>query len=106
MMVLFCIVCHSAGTLAIGTDSTLCDTGMKITQEVKVIDNMNVLSVSTAERQIIIAIDTNQDGWYTVLIFDTNGNGYADMQLEGGYANAEEVIWLYCEYQRLEMTRN
>lgn len=104
-MILFCIVCHSVGTLAIEKDSILCDTGIKISQDVIVEESANALVIynEPLKKIFVIAIDTNRDGLYEILVFDTNGDGQMDMQLEGGQATAEEVLWLYCGYQVLPM---
>ena len=105
-MILFCIVCHSAGTLAIGTDSTLCETGLIYSQTVDVLEKGNVLKVFNPQTEAIyiVALDYNKDGYYEVLVFDTDGDGYADMQLEGGIATAEQVILIYCGYMKLSMS--
>lgn len=87
-------------------DSTLCDTGIKVTQTVHVRQGGNILTVTNDESEqiFIIAIDYNRDGIYEYLVFDTDGNGKVDMQLEGGQATAEEVIWLYCQYIKIDMS--
>jgi hypothetical protein len=56
------------------------------------------------DRAIILAFDIDKDGLYDYLMFDTDMNGYLDMELKGGHATAEEVLWLYCQYHRLEMS--
>ena len=105
-MILFCIVCHSAGTLAIGIDSTICNSGIPFTQEVVVEEKGNVLVVANEGMEIIfiLAFDWNRDGIYESLLFDINANGAIDLQLEGGQATAEQVIQLYCMYQQLKMS--
>lgn len=87
-------------------DSTLCGSGIEFEQQVIEIQGVNVLVVysNDGENKYIIAIDVDKDGMYEVLIFDTNGDGLADMQLEGGKASAEDVIWLYCGYQQLKLS--
>ena len=87
-------------------DSTICETGILYTQEVVVESKGNVLVIANADMGIIfiLAFDWNRDGIYESLLFDINANGQIDLQLEGGQATAEQVLWLYCQYQQLEMS--
>jgi hypothetical protein len=86
-------------------DKTMCNTGLTYTQEVVVEPKGNVLVIQNPEMDaiFILAFDWNRDGIYESLLFDINGNGMVDLQLEYGQATAEQVLELYCLYQQLEM---
>lgn len=106
MKTLILIAVLACSSIALAQDSTLCDTGIKIEQTIEQREGGNVLIISNpqSEQIFIVAFDYGRDGLYEVLVFDTDGNGNVDMQLEGGQATAEQVIWLYCGYQRIELS--
>lgn len=88
------------------TDTTLCNSSIPITLEVVEETKANVLVIGNKEMDIIfvLAFDWNKDGIYESLLFDINGNGEIELQLEGGQATAEQVLMLYCQMHQLEMS--
>ena len=105
-LILIIFLLLSVVKLSAQTDDTLCDTGIKIEQRIQSGEGGNVLLVVNpqSEQIFIVAIDYGADGFYEILVFDTDGDGNVDMQLEGGQATAEQVLWLYCGYQRIELS--
>lgn len=87
-------------------EQTICNTGIKYTMEVVVEPKGNVLVIQNPEMDaiFILAFDWDRDGIYESLLFDINGNGMVDLQLEYGQATAEQVLELYCMYQQLKMS--
>ncbi len=104
----------------------LCDTGIKVLQDWVERDEAEYANIyivyrypevsrgwsfyqrlradDRLDRALILALDIDKDGLYDYLIFDTDGNGKFDMELEGGHTDEQGVMWLYCQYQRLEMS--
>ncbi len=106
MKTLIIIAVLACSSIALAQDNTLCDTGIPIELRIQSGEGGKALLVVNpqSEQIFIVAIDYGGDGIYEVLVFDTDGDGNVDMQLEGGGATAEQVIWLYCGYQRLELS--
>ena len=104
LLTILMVLAYSTVTYSAVSDVTLCDTGIEITQTVVVEDKGNALIIHSGEQVFVVAFDYNRDGIYETLLFDTDGNGYMDMQLEGGQATADEVQWLFCQYQRFSMS--
>ena len=102
--------------------SYLCDTGIRVIQDwvdrpgseyanLYIVyrypepnKKWSLMGEDNLDRAIIVAFDINKDGIYDALWFDTDGNGKFDMFLEGGQAKEDGVLWLYCQYQQLEMS--
>ena len=85
---------------------TFCDTGVKyrIQYVVQPTSNKMIVTNETGNIIFIVAIDFNRDGNYTMLVFDTNGDGMADTQFTNGTATAEQVIKIYCHYMNLKIS--
>lgn len=80
--------------------NTMCDTGIEYVIEYREgeVDNRIVIKSKSGDVIFIVAIDLNKDGKYNLLVFDTVGDGMADIQLYGGSATVDEIIELYCKY--------
>ena len=85
---------------------TFCDTGVKYRIQYVVQPTLNKMVVTneTGDFIFIVAMDFNRDGNYTMMVFDTNGDGMADTKFTNGTATAEQVIRMYCYYMNLKIS--
>ena len=85
---------------------TFCDTGVKYRIQYVVQPTLNKMIVTNESGDFIfiVAMDFNRDGNYTMVMFDTNGDGMADTKFTNGTATAEQVIKMYCHYMNLKIS--
>ncbi len=104
--IVFIAVGDAQSVTVVAEGVELCDTGIKASSIIEEREGGNALVVFNKETNqiFIVAFDYGADGYYEVLVFDTDADGNADMQLEGGKADIDDVLYLYCGYQRIELS--